>query len=164
MCEARISGRADSRTPAYHTSSGETTRHALAGHDVDEAPRERESRIGGGQRGRHVLVRERDGHGEPRRVPRPERLQLVEKKAVARGADAEEDVPVPGGEVSLPAGEREDRHHAGDPASPRDAEDVPRHRGMERPVAERREDAEAGAPSPPPHQPPPPPSTPPPPP
>ena len=52
---------------------------------------------------------------------------------------------VPRPEVTFAAGERQDRHHAGDATAPRDAEDVLAHVGMERRVAQRREEAEARA-------------------
>ena len=112
---------------------------------MDEAARERELRVGAGQRRRDVLVGERDGHGEPRRIARPERVQLVEEEGVAGGADAEEHVTVPGGEVPGLAGQREDRHHPGNTASAGDAEDVLAHVGMKRGVAQRGDQAQAGA-------------------
>src|SRR5438105_785415 len=141
--KARVDHRRRARDVGAHV--GEASFHALAGHGVDEAPRERESGIGRGQRRRYVLVGERHRHREPRRVPRPERFELVEEEAVARGADAEEDVTVPRPEVTFAAGERQDRHYAGDATAPRDAEDVLAHVGMERRVAQRREEAEARA-------------------
>src|SRR6266567_1570843 len=72
-------------------------------------------------------------------------LHLVEEEAVPRGADAEVHVPVPVAEVSARARVGEDRHHARDAASSRDAEHVLAQGGVKGGVAQGSEEAEPGA-------------------
>src|SRR5215470_4575641 len=127
------------------TDVGEAALHALTGHRVDEATREREARIGGGQRRRHLFVGEGYRDGQPRRIAAPERLELVEKESVARGANTEEDVTIPVREMIAATGAGKDRHHPRDTAAARDAENVLAGVRAKDRVAHRREDAEPRA-------------------
>src|SRR5215470_316281 len=124
---------------------GEPALHALTGHRVNEAAREAEAWIGGGQGRRHLFVGEGHRGGQPRRIASPERLELVEKEGVTRGADTEEDVAIPVREMIGAAGAGKDRHHPRDAAAPRDAENVLAGVRAKSRVAHRREDAEPRA-------------------
>src|SRR5207244_10699863 len=91
------------------------------------------------------LGREGYRHAAPIRAARAKGLQLVEEEAVPRGADAEVHVPVPVAEVSARGGVGEDRHHARDAASSRDAEHVLAQGGVKGGVAQGSEETEARA-------------------
>src|SRR5215467_12524763 len=124
---------------------GEPALHALTGHRVDEAAGEPEARIGSGQRRRHLFVGEGHRGGQPCWIAGTERLELVEKKGVARGADTEEDVTIPVREMIAVTGAGQDRHHSRDAAAPRNAENVLAGVRTKGRVAHRREDAEPSA-------------------
>src|SRR5207247_5975894 len=75
----------------------------------------------------------------------PQIAQFLQVKDIAHGAHAEEDVSLVAVEMTLAAGARKDRHHAGDAAAAGDAEQVLLQAGIESRLAERPEHLDSRA-------------------